>query len=173
MCWSSTSSKSDHGTLRILFSRRISYAKKSVSENGLCIHHSCNYRSCLCFLQHLCCKWRFITPGCGNNQCPCSRKNNRRNLHVRPRYAGLVCSSGWILFCLPYPAVFYSAFCANCLQTDFCKGREPVAIAIRYTSYIRAKIQYKSSSRTGKYFHISNLFLLIFPFGKVILLIWE
>ena len=48
---------------------------------------------------------------------------------------------------------------------------QPVAIAIRYTSYIKAKIQYKSSSRTGKYFHISNLFLLIFPFGKVILLI--
>ena len=35
-----------------------------------------------------------LRQACGNNQCPCSRKNNRRNLHVRPHYAGLVCSSG-------------------------------------------------------------------------------
>ena len=35
----------------------------------------------------------------------------------------------------------------------------------------KGKIQYKSSSRTGKYFPLSNLFLLIFPCGKVILLI--
>ena len=96
---------------------RISYAKKSVSENGVCIHHSCNYRSCLCFLQHLCCKWRFTSTGCGNNQCPCSRKNNRRNLHVRPRYAGLVCSSGWILFCLFYGICLRKpAFIPSCLQ---------------------------------------------------------
>lgn len=33
---------------------RRSYAKKSVSENGVCIYHSVNYRSCLWFLQHLC-----------------------------------------------------------------------------------------------------------------------
>ena len=183
MCWSSTSSKSDYGTLRILFQEgcsknyihvifwvaafdfvktaihcilampltrgflRRSYAKKSVSENGLCFHHSCNYRSCLCFLQHLCCKWRFTSTGCGNNQCPYSCKNNRRNLHVQPHYAGLVCSSGWILFCLLYPAVFYSALCANYLQTVFCKDRDPVAIAMKLTRWVSRRVSFEAVLR--------------------------
>ena len=61
--------------------------------------------------------WSTTSTGCGNNQCSCSCKNNRRNLYVRPRYAGLVCSSGWILFCLFYGMRLRKpAFIPSCLQ---------------------------------------------------------
>ena len=61
--------------------------------------------------------WSTTSTGCGNHQCSCSSKNNRRNLYVRPRYAGLVCSSDWILFCLFYGMCLRKpAFIPSCLQ---------------------------------------------------------
>ena len=61
--------------------------------------------------------WSTTSTGCGNNQCSCSCKNNRRNLYVRPRYAGLVYSSGWILFCLFYGMRLRKpTFIPSCLQ---------------------------------------------------------
>ena len=53
----------------------------------------------------------------GTNSVLAAVRNNRRNLHVRPRHAGLVCSSGWILFCLFYGMRLRKpAFIPSCLQ---------------------------------------------------------
>ena len=61
--------------------------------------------------------WSTTSTGCGNNQCSCSCKNNRRNLYVRPRYAGLVSGSGRILLCLFYGMRLRKpAFIPSCLQ---------------------------------------------------------
>ena len=118
MCWSRTSSKSDYGTLRILFQGGCSknyihviFWVAAFAFVKTAIHCILEMPLTRGFLRRSYAKKSVSENG------PYSCKNNRRNLHVRPHYAGLVCSSGWILFCLFYGMRLRKpAFLQTCLQ---------------------------------------------------------
>lgn len=77
-----------------------SYAKKSISKNGICILNCCNYCTCLCIFQSVCGKRTDTNEYYQKKQrskCyPCSR----RGIYVWKDVSNLVSCSCEILLCL-------------------------------------------------------------------------